>query len=262
MTQLINWLSENRTYAVIGLMVALLLSGFLAYTWKRVHDLDVAAQKVIVWVSDVDSYTQYVETEVSFPDRALSVIGTHYTNRKEGRFAAHSTTTLTIPDESSGNESNTFTFHNIAIGDDVYTKIETDSPLLQKTIPHSPEWRHFTRTTIPEAFQSISIPGPILDNLKLFSEGGSYVSIAENKGPRDLNGQPCTHYTFKLSGKTPDPGGPLPAILDRIGKNGTVDICASEEGAILEMRFESESYRSRTLISDINSIPPIVAPLP
>jgi hypothetical protein len=250
----------RRIGIILAVICGLILAGYGAYMLKRAHDLDVAVQDILLWIPTVTTYTQFVDTEMQFPDRLLQITGTYHIDSLQERYASHSTSTLTIPDGPDDNRKHSFTLENISIGNDVYTKIETDSPVLQTTIPHSPEWRHFTRTTIPENFQSISIPGPFLDNLRIFSESGTYIDPVAVGESEEHDGQTLTRYLFRISGTMPEESGPLMAILERIGPDGTIVAWVDDVFAIRQLVFENDTYRSTTTVADINSGSPIEAP--
>lgn len=147
------------------------------------------------------------------------------------------------------------------MGNEVYTKVETDSELLMSTIPHSPLWRHFTRDSIPQPFINIAVSGPILDNLLILSRGGSYLALAASHGTEPWGDEMLVHYTFTLSEEGQKSiGGTLGTLLGRVGESGYVDVWIDEASAEPRyMVFQGENYSSTTTISAIN-IPKAIEP--
>ena len=239
--------------------VALLITkGYLLIT-KPTSDPLLA--KVIENVAKNIAYIQHVETETSLSDRDIRVVGDYMVNHKSREYYSVATTTLTLPDTGQGREKHSFTLSNIAIVDDVYTKIDTESELLKKTIPHSVTWRHFKSGQIPPEFENIAIAGPILDNLRIFDERGRYMVIIKKHGYETFQNENLMRYTLSLSDSTP-PEGTLGVILNRIGKNGHIDAWVDAKNHMIRhLHFENGEYRSTTTIETSESTPPLSPPV-
>lgn len=218
--------------------------------------------RVFERINTITSYTQSVETEITLSDRTLIVRGEYYLNGPENSFESIATTTLRIP-VGAKDEEHSFTLRNISIGDQVYSRIETQSPVLRETIPHSPEWRHFTKGQIPEAFADIAVSGPILDNLLLFSQSGVYLRLLESHGEEALGDERFARYSFVLSESIPRLGGTLGTLVGRIGDSGRVDIWIDPASATLKQAvFTGENYHSTTTFFSMNIPRMITAPMP
>ncbi|MFZ2555702.1 MAG: hypothetical protein WAZ27_03875 [Minisyncoccia bacterium] len=223
---------------------------------------DALLKRMFEQVGLITSYAQSVETAITLSDRELMVRGEYYLNGPQNRFESIATTTLRIP-EGKNVEEHSFTLRNISINDDIYTKIETESPALKKTIPHSSEWRHFTKNQIPDAFADIAVSGPTLDNLLLFSGSGAYLELVEARGEEAVSDERLVHYRFRLSQSLPQLGGTLETLMGRIGRDGHVDVWIDPESAMVRhAAFVGENYHSTTTFSAMNISREIEAPLP
>lgn len=202
-------------------------------------------------VSHIDSYSQHVETDMVFPDRHLQVTGEYLVDRRTERYSTYSTTTIILPD-SGEPVPHDFTLANIAIGKDVYNRIYTRSPVLVHTIPASEAWRHFTADSIPTEFKNIAIPGPLLDNLLLFSKNGRFLTLVSAATiPAHASTSPMHHFVFKLSGDSPPHDmGTLRALISRIGIDGYIEAWSDEQGVPRILHFSNEAYSSTTTISN------------
>jgi hypothetical protein len=164
--------------------------------------------------------------------------------------------TLT-PDDRAADQS--FTLQDVSIGRDVYVKIDTDSPALAKTIPASPQWRHFDALGIPPQFEGIATAGPILDNLRIFSEKGAYLDFQHKVGPETIGELSLVRYTFRLSSRRPaDPDDSLVSIMDEIA-DGTVEVWIDPDHMVRMLSFRSPGYSSTTTLSAID-IPQDIGP--
>lgn len=206
----------------------------------------------------IHAYTQHVATETDIAERTLRVEGVYHINRTSSSFSSSATTTLTIPD---GSEPQVFNLANVSVGEDVYVKVETADESLRSRIPHSPEWRHFNRLQIPDAFKDIAIAGPILDNMLLFSENGVFLRLVDNRGREDWGSESLARYSFTLKNTPESVGGTLRTLFDRIG-DGTVDIWVDPDRAeVRHMVVASDAYYSTTTFSNVNHTPDIAAPV-
>lgn len=253
----------RRGVWITGAIFAFVIVGVIArYFATLPPKLDGPILRVLEQIAYIDSYTQIVETEVTFPSRLLQISGTYYNNEAEGRFATLSTTTLSMLDQPDDLRSHSFTHENIAIENDIYTRIQTDSPILRKSIKNGKEWWHFHKGSIPKPFENIAIAGPILDSLMLLSEGGKYITLLEKHGVDLWGDKKLLRYTFKTSNITPSVDGALKALVARIGKDGTIDVWIDEtEPTVKYLVFKNDGYHSTTTISGINN-PHLIAPPP
>ena len=215
---------------------------------------DPLLAKVIERSNSIRSYQQHVETETTVSERPIRVVGDYSINHDRIEYFSKATTTLTIPVPGKSPENHEFTLTNIALANDVYSKIDTKSEVLKKTIPYSPAWRHFKKDDIPPELKNIAIPGPILDNMRILDEQGKYLLIVKKHGRVKLGTENLIRYTLKLSEETPLEGT-LGSITNRIGKEGVVDIWIDEKiPAIRTIRFENPTYHSTTSISQIGAV--------
>jgi|CXWL01.1.fsa_nt_gi hypothetical protein len=254
--------TKQALLAVGVLLGSLLLVGVLYYLRSSdTPPLDALMEKVLDQVAATHAYTQHVETDIDLEGRHMRVVGVYDIDASVGSFASHSTTTFSIPDAPPKERDHVFTLENISIGDDVYTKIQTNSKLLQSTIPHSLDWKHFRKNAIPPQFVNIATPEPILDNLSLFGAHGKYIALVKNYGEEERGGETLSHYTFKLSEHASGAGGAVGALAERLGESGAIDVWVNASGATLRyLEFRNGSYRSTTAISGINNLPPITPP--
>ncbi len=219
---------------------------------------DPSLDRVFKKVSEVKSYSQYVETEAIFPDRTLKILGTYNVDSAKNAFASYSTTTLLINGDPV---QHIFTHQNLALGDDVYMKIETQDPLLKASIKSNPQWQRFSADTIPPSLNSIAVPGPIQDNIEILGEGGSWIYLVKKWGTEDWNGTSLLRYTFRLSGKKPPGHAPVGGLLSRIGA-GTIDVWIDPQTFEPRyLRFANSNYISTTTISNINIPQALEAPV-
>jgi hypothetical protein len=258
-----QYLTKFKIIALSVIMASVAMGGFgWWYYFSLPPELDAAFKQMLEDISAVRAYTQYVQTEIAMSDRHLRVVGTYYIDEIGNRFASSATTTLTMPDLPPSEREHSFTLQNVSIGVNVYTRIETESELLKKTIPASPRWQRFQKDNIPSTFDNIAVPGPILDNLKLLGAGGTYLTLQGTPAIEKWNDELLTRYSFVLSDTAPkNSGGTLQALFERIG-DGTIDVWLDTETAVLKfMRFENDSYISTTTVHYEGAPPPIIAPV-
>ena len=256
----------SRRNALIGAGIALfgILAGVAYHLYSRPPQLDAPILKVIANVSSIDSYVQHVDTEVVFPDRTLTIVGTYLNDFAAERFASLSTTTLAIPDQPVELREHTFTHENIAIGNDVFLRVDTESDLLKQTgtITYGPDWHHFTDRVIPEGFTDIAVPGPIHDSLVLLSENGTFLTLTEKHGKVMWGSEEFRRYTFIPSGLPAPADSSLKALLERIGPGGTIDVWIDERTSTVRyLVTANDEYRSTTTVSGINTPLTVEPPL-
>ena len=246
-----------------GVLAAVLVVvfGVLIFLNRSRHkDFDLPLQKALAAVPSISAYSQHDETQTQISDRRLQIVGVYDVDTAHRSFASYSTTTLFLPGSPAGHS---FSHWDIAIGDDVYIKIDTTDKLLSNSIQRFPQWKHFVSNAIPAKYASIAIVGPIQDNLTLLAQNGAYLSLVKKWGPAPWGDESLLRYTFKLSGKTADiPGGPLSALVSHIGRTGTVDVWVDPKSfAVRHLVFSNPPYVSTSTISNINALQPIVAPI-
>lgn len=221
--------------------------------------LDAPIKEAFAYASGALTYSQQVETTAYFPERKLFIFGTYDVDTPQRKFAAYSTSTLSILHDPV---AHTFTHTNISIEDTIYVKVETEDPLLQKTVQTDPGWQRVHKDAIPEKLASIAVWGPIQDNLKILSENGAYITLTKKWGEYTVGGELLRRYSFKVSGKTPESKTEaLSALLDRIGKDGVIDIWIDARSAVRMLTFQNPSYVSTTTLSKVNQPLTIEAPV-
>ncbi len=222
--------------------------------------LDTRMHTALLGVQALTTYEMEVETSATVSLRPLAILGRYQLDFKNDRFGSFTTTTLMVPGEDEKLYAHTFTLQNISTGNDIYVKIETESPLLKKTIPHSPVWQHLNRSAIPSLFKDIAVEGPMLNTLALFANSGSYIRLVEKPFSYQVDGATFYRYRFELSELAKDvSGGTLKSLIDRIGR-GTVDVWIDESPAIRFVVVRGESYVSTSSILRINT--PVDIPTP
>lgn len=250
-------MGSNMTTRILGSFLVILLgiAGYFGYRISSDRPIvpDQRLLDALVEIAAVHSYTQEVKTVAEFPSRRLEISGIYLVDRAAGSYDSLATTTLILEDQK---QRVSFTLHNISIGADVYTRVESGDEALETTIPLGTEWHHFRSNSIPEEYIGISIPGPILDNLRILSEEGRYVHLIQP--PEEESGR--YRYIFELSGETPPPpGGNLQALIDRIG-DGTISVWITASSTVEQLVFDAATYHSTTSVSRINDRLDIAAP--
>lgn len=247
--------------ALCILTAGILLGLYFVYESGHRSSFDNRLHTALQGVQSPHTYEIVVETTTALSDRTLEVLGLYRLNFDTKRFGAYATTTLTIPKEKPRNRTHTFTFLNLAIDNDVYVHIDTDSELLRKTIPHSPDWRHFKADTVPAQFKDIAVSGPVLDNLALLDKMGTYLTLLGQPAERTHGGEQFRVYEFNLSEKAGSvSGGTLEPLLRRIG-SGHVFVWVDESPAVRMMTFFGDNYSSTTTVRSVNSPVEITAPI-
>ncbi len=221
---------------------------------------DVPMQKALARVPSIHSYTQYVETQTKVDDRRLQIVGVYSVDTEQKQYASYSTTTLFI---GSDPRAHTFVHQNIAIGDDVYLKIETADPALQASIQTTKSWQSFKSNAIPKNFTSIAIAGPLQDNIEVLGKNGAYLVPVASFGAVQWGAESLLRYTFRLSQKAfAVSDGPLNSLVLRVGHTGTVDVWIDPKNfAVRYLVFANVPYLSTTTITNINALLPLAPPI-
>ncbi|MFZ2886888.1 MAG: hypothetical protein WA021_03660 [Minisyncoccia bacterium] len=214
------------------LLIGLCLGGYLLFLKAENTELDVHTYEIIEKSAQIRVYTQSVHTEAELSDRTLTIEGIYRIDEPNGRYETLATTTVRFNDESHA-----FFLHTTTLGDETYVLVETKSELLKSVIPHGP-WKRFTNDTIPAEYKDIAPTGPVLDNLRIFSDGLKYLRYTGSEGD---------WYSFTVSDEDPAVGGTLESLLRRIGPGGHVRVRLEHDRA-RELVFENETYRSNTVI--------------
>lgn len=232
-------------FVIIVILLSLATSAY--FLWQNKAQWDDTITAAVLTANRVTEHIEQVDTEADFPDRRIKVSGSYLIDAPEGRFAAYSTTTLLIPDM----EPQTFSLQNIALPNEVFTRITTESPGLKGTIPEGPDWRRFPTNAIPPQFANISIAGPILNNLRIFENEGAYLELMASDGLQQREDELLLHYVFKLSDKAlaDNADGTLGALIDRIGEEGRIDVWVDEASSTVRyLQFSNPTYRSTTTL--------------
>jgi hypothetical protein len=204
------------------------------------------------------SYMLDDRTEALVGDKRLVIRGLYLVDRHRNGYLSVSTTTVYVGGSHKGQS---FALANISLGNDVFTKMEVGGAAPETSIPSSSAWRHFKSNEIPSDYVGIAIPGPLLDSLRLFTEGGSYLRLDHKIADETIAGASTTRYRFRLSDKTPpSPGGTLEALMGHIA-TGTVDAWIAPDGSILQIAILSANYSATSSLSRFSEDLRITAPV-
>jgi len=224
---------------------------------------DRTFEKIVQNTANISIYTQHVETNTIESGIKMNIIGDYDMNKELNSFQSVATTTLILP-ESEKNAEHSFNITNISINDDVYTKVETDSDFIKGRMPDSNVWLQFKAASIPNNLSNISIPGPVIDNLKLFAENGRYLKILDDhKNDASVN-EDELHYTLGLSVDAFKKDGleVLGVTVKRIGEYGFIEIWADKDTFILKkIVLKNDPYESTTTIYNVNNTIDISPPV-
>jgi hypothetical protein len=247
-------------YAIAICLVGLLVGGYLLYRAESSGSFDERLQTAIQAVQGLRSYEMTVDTATVVSARAMRISGLYRLDYEGKRYGSFATTTLFTPELSKHEQSHTFSLQNLAVGDSVYVKIETDSPLLKKTIPNGPEWHRLPAASIPPQYQNIAVAGPFLDTLAILGNGGAYLTLTGK--PTDLSVGTTTYhsYRFRVSkeGQLVE-GGTLRSLVQRIA-TGTVDVLIDDTPSVRGVLVHGDNYESTTTILSVNT--PFIIPSP
>lgn len=242
-----------RTLLVLVCIAGLLALGVVLYYKPFSSAFDARLQAALTGVQGLHSYEMQDETRAILPAHIIEINGRYRLNFDAQRYESVSTTTLTMLEVRPPTNVHTFTLQHRSIADDIYVRIQTDSPVLQKTIPYGPQWRHFKSNAIPDRFIDIAVAGPILDNLALLRENGAYLS--PTGAPVDISVASTTYhvYSFTLSKKaTLVPDGPVRGLIDFIA-TGTIDVWIDDVPSVRAMRINGSTYVSTSTFSKVNT---------
>ncbi len=240
---------------LIGLaIVALAIGGAYAlFASRHTAPGDPLLGRVYERAAQVQAYTQDVRTEVRFPGQTLTIEGRYLVDRTAKRYASVATTTL----RSGKLPSRSFTLSNVSLGTLVYARVDTRDGDLVASFPRVGAWERFDARAIPERYAGIAIPGPILDNLRILDDSGSFLVPLGAPVPEDG----LMRYRFELApahrGVTE---GTLAVLLGRIA-TGTVSLWVTPEGEPRQLAFDGAGYRSTTTLSALDTPLTIEAPL-
>ncbi len=245
----------SRTYLLSGAAVLIAIVLVAAYWYVTKHEFDADLSAAFERTADVYAYTQEDMTETVISDRMLRIEGIYRNDSRAGRYASIATTTISLPDDGE----HSFTLENISLGEKVYTRVATESPLLKQQIAFDDAWHQFQRDAIPAEFESVAISGPILDHLLLFKSDGSYLTVVD--GPvDDVQGDESLRvYTLRLRDGQTDVGGTLATFMERIG-DGTIRIWIDGTDTIRRIAIDNDSFHSTTTLSRFNEPLTIDAP--
>ncbi len=239
-----------------GFVLLLSISAYF-YQKNAVPVPDALLQAAFEKADTVSSYAQEDRTEALVGDKRLVIRGDYLVERLKASYGSFSTTTVYLIGSKTGQS---FTLGNIALGNDVYTRMQVGGTAPETSIPASKSWRHFKSNAIPDDYIGIAVPGPLLDNLRIFGEHGSYLTLEKKLAPEPLQGVDCARYRFHLSGKMPpSPGGTLEALIDHIA-DGKIDAWVAPDGTIRQLVISSPSYAATTTLSRYGEDLGITAP--
>lgn len=241
----------------LGAVLAVLLGGYI-YRTTRPAPPDPLLQAVFAKASAVEQYAQEDRTEALVGDRRLVIRGTYLVDRAHNSYASVATTTVYTPPQKTGQS---FTLSNISIGNEVYSKMEVGGVAPHTSIPSEETWHRFASNAIPDDYVGIAVPGPLLDDLRLFSENGSYLTLMEQLPAPTASSSPLG-YRFRLSGKLPpSPGGTLEALIGHIG-TGTIDAWIQPWDATIQtIAIHAVGYHATATLSRFDEALSIEAPV-
>ncbi len=237
----------TRTYLIFG-VIAVIAALVGAHWYMTRPEFDAELTAAFEAVSDIHAYTQEDVTETIVSERLLRIEGTYSNDTRTDRYSSVATTTIEIPGEGV----HSFSLSNISRGEDVYTKVVTDSPLLRQQIAFDAAWHNFRRDAIPNEFKDIAISGPIMDHLALFRDGGTRLDVIDGPTIDESASSTLRSYTFRLAlGARSDAGGTLATLMERID-DGHVRIWIDEESMIRRIVIDDESFHSTTTLTGFN----------
>ena len=204
-------------------------------------------------------YVQNVETTVDIGDRRLVIRGRYFVDHDRRIYDSAATTTLSL---RGGEDIGTFMIANRVIGDDVYTRVITETEGLMTAVPTSGEWHRFRRGAIPQEFIDISSDRPILDNLVLLRGEGAYLTLEKKFGVSMFDGsEELLRYGFRLSPQALEiRGGTMGALVGRLGTAGNIELWLTRAGELRHITLSAPAYAATTTITDVNNALIIEAP--
>jgi hypothetical protein len=253
-------LRHLRNIWVILALVFIVVAIALGAWWYWIHRgplLDELIRGAFANAELTNAYAQEVVTETDIEDRHISVSGEYVLDDANKSFSSRATTELTLPDGTV----HSFNLSTVTLGEDMYTRVQSQSPTLNLTVPVSDEWKHFKTNAIPIEYRDVATPRPPIENLALFKKGSEYLSIKEGRRDEERDGEKLARYTFTLSSRAfIETMGPVSMIAERVGVHGTIDVWVREsDKQIRYIRLANPPYSSNTKIST-SPLPTIVAP--
>lgn len=249
----------KKTWVLLTILILVLAGGFGAWWYwnNRGPQLDDLIREAFANAELTTAYSQEVVTETDIEDRHIRVAGTYVLDEANKRYSSNASTELTLPDGIVYS----FSLQTITIGDDMYTRVESQSTGLNLTVPASHEWKSFKTNAIPAEYREISTPRPPIDNLTLFRKSGDYLTIKEGRRHEERDGENLARYTFGLSSLAfTETTGPVSMIAERVGVHGTVDVWVREsDKQIRVIRLSNHPYSSETKVTT-SPLPAIVEP--
>lgn len=250
-------MSQKTAIAALG---AVLLLGGALYTYFALSDQkDEQFKDAMAALGALTSYRQHVAMETDISARHLLIEGEYDVDRAHDRYRSTATTSLSALD-GAFEGVHAFTLSHVALPPEVYVSVTSESELLSGSIPKTDGWKHFTDGAVPYEFQNVAVAGPVMDTLTLFSDDGAYLGVT--KAP--IEEGETRRYTLQLNKKAFKERG-LDAVgifVERLGEDGTIDVWFdTATHRIQKLRLSNPPYLSYTEYSELNSVPPITAPI-
>lgn len=251
---------KREYWRLIGIILAVLLIGIGYAYWHSTSEyrFNALLKAALANAAKTTSYVQHVETTAGSDGNTLDITGTYLVDNAHKRYASYSTTTLSRPKS----QPVVFFLGDISIGSDVFVKITNKTPKFQLSIPADGVWKRFPANAIPAAYKNIAVVGPTLDGLRIFGNGGGYLSLIQTR-QETLKGTVLSRYTFMLSRLAEMARDPfVKDIADHVGRDGTIDVWVdpSNEKVVSMRMTDGLSYTSTTTFSDFNEPLGITAP--
>ena len=253
-------MASKKAYIALAGSLILLAGACFSYWWFTRPKADPDLKKIYNWVASIHAYQEEELTTAAVDSRVLTIDGVYRVDEPHSLFAFTSTTTTRI---AGAKKPIIFTLDDMSIKKDVYTRVEmlqTYGP--QLSVPSGDVWRHFKSTNIPKAYANIAIAGPLVDNLKLFGNGGAYVTLVKKWGEAPIKKEDLKRYSFVLSPRaSPKLGGTLGPLVQRITTSGQIDIWVDSMSRIKYMHFKNTNYDATTTLSHFNETLSLTPPL-
>jgi len=258
---------QNKFILLSIFFFFLMVLSFSYYFYKNntfIEGPDLILKKISQKSENIQIYSQHTDTETIVSNIKIKISGDYDINRKDNKFRSVATTSIILP-EVKNNKKHIFNVSNISLDENVYFKVQTDSDFIKARMPESNKWLHFKMGQIPEKFNNIATPGPVMDSLKIFSGNGKFLKISKdykknyNKDTKEL------HYTLKLTNEAFGEKGQkiLGAITKRVGKKGFIDIWLEKDSLLVKkILMKNDKYTSNTLIHNINKAENIIINAP
>lgn len=236
---------------IVAVLAAASIAGYLYWQATAGTRIDALLRETFAHAAGTTSYAQHVETRTVQAGNTLRIAGEYLVDDAGSRFASYSTTTLLRAKKTPV----VFLLDDIAVGSDVYVRLTNETPGFRLAVPATGTWQHFFANAIPNAYENIAATGPQVDDLKLLSDNGAYLSLVRRDGPVRIHGKNLARYSFKLSKRALSAsGGTIRDIASRVGPQGCVDIWidASSSQVTLMRLYGGPDYTSTTTFSRFN----------